>query len=271
MARKLGNINPNEVLRSMVAMDIEEISVMQVLTAGTAINYAIQTEAPFMVIVSSGVIYFKLGTGASSVAGMRWPADVPLKIVKPSARMGHTGITAATVITANAADKTTYDVAAMTFKIDSAAYSKDAEAAVAFGSAWTINTGAAATAFWGAVLIQITAAGVVSDKVVTADQVFATEAEAIDALPAPDADNLAIGYITINVTASDTFTAGTETLAAADAAVVAINFVALSTPADVERFMGAEQLGPIMDSSIGQVVSFDADSADTFIHISEVH
>lgn len=273
MASKLRNINPNEAQRSMVAVDTEALSLMAVLTAATAVTYVVQTEAPFLLMVADKAFYYnEIGGTASISAGMRWPADLPLKIVSPSARTAHTGITSATTIIENSdTDKSDYEVAAMTWKVDGLAYTKVAEDNIAFGTAWTINTGAAATAFWGAVLIQITPAGVVSDKVVTADQVFATQAEAIDALPAADAGNIPIGYITINATSSDTFTANTESLNDGDTAVVAINFIALSTPSEVQRFMGPEQLGPLMDSHVGQVVSLDAPANDTLIYIAEVH
>lgn len=51
---------------------------------------------------------------------------------------------------------------------------------------------------YGVILVQMTSAGVVSTKVSSATQAFSTAAAALAAIPAADANNLAIGYIAIN-------------------------------------------------------------------------
>lgn len=62
---------------------------------------------------------------------------------------------------------------------------------------------------WGAILVQINAAGTVSTKVVSATQAYNTSALAIAALPAADAGNAVLGYITINADSGD-WTANTD-------------------------------------------------------------
>lgn len=76
-------------------------------------------------------------------------------------------------------------------------YAKVATDALEFSAAYTINTGTAIGQYWGAFLVQINAAGAVSTKAVSADQVYATEAAAIAALPAVDAGNVQLGYIAV--------------------------------------------------------------------------
>jgi hypothetical protein len=85
-------------------------------------------------------------------------------------------------------------------------------AGTAFTDADTINTGAAAGSYWGAWLIQIAAGGTITTHSVGADQVYANEAAAIAALPAAEAGNVAIGYVTVNATTDGTWTAGTDDL-----------------------------------------------------------
>jgi hypothetical protein len=100
-----------------------------------------------------------------------------------------------------------------------------------FSAADTINTGAAAGQFWGVWLVQVTDAGVVSTKSPAADQLYATEALAIAALPAADAGKVAIGYITVRSKANIDWVATVDDLTPAsdcddanfyDAAVLAL-------------------------------------------------
>lgn len=81
-----------------------------------------------------------------------------------------------------------------------------------FSSAFTINAAAAAGLFWGAVRVQVTLAGVVSTKVVSADQVFATEAQALASVPASDNGLIDLGTITIQTKTAEAFTANTTDL-----------------------------------------------------------
>lgn len=74
----------------------------------------------------------------------------------------------------------------------------------------TINTGTAAGQFWGIWMIEMTAAGVVTAKVPSADQVHASEAAAIAAIPAVTAGSVKLGYITVETVANLAFTAGTH-------------------------------------------------------------
>jgi len=98
---------------------------------------------------------------------------------------------------------------------DGIQYSKAAEDSISFSSAYTINTGAADGDFWGAFLIQSNSAGTISTKSVSADQVYASEAAAIAALPSADTSNNAIGYITVQANSDTDWVANTDDLTAA--------------------------------------------------------
>ena len=107
---------------------------------------------------------------------------------------------------------------AFQFMIDGVAELKAAvTVGTAFTDADTINTGAASGSYWGAWLVQIAAGGTITTHSVGADQVYADEAAAIAALPAAEAGNLAIGYVTVNakddvdwVAATDDLTDGSD-------------------------------------------------------------
>ncbi len=92
----------------------------------------------------------------------------------------------------------------------------------AFSSAFTINAAGAAGLFWGAVRIQIDSAGVITTKVVSQDQVFATEAEALASVPHSDNGKIGLATITIQMKTGDTFTA--QTTALNDATTNAVNY-----------------------------------------------
>lgn len=126
------------------------------------------------------------------------------------------------------------------YTISGVAYAKVAEDTLTFTAADTINTAAGAGDFWGAWLVQTTAAGVVSTKSVSADQVYASEAEAIAALPAADPLNVALGYITVEANNGASWTANTDDLVAAsdcqavsfvDSTVKAVPAAVVSAPA----------------------------------------
>jgi len=76
-------------------------------------------------------------------------------------------------------------------------FSNAAEDNLVFTAAHTVNTGSATGFFFGAILVQGVEAGTISTKVVSADQVFATAAAAVAALPQADALNVALGHILI--------------------------------------------------------------------------
>jgi len=98
------------------------------------------------------------------------------------------------------------------FRIANAQYSKAATDSLSFSAADTINTGAAVGSFWGIWLVQIDAAGTISTKSPAADQVYVSEAAAIAALPAVDAGNVALGYITVNANDDVAWIANTDDL-----------------------------------------------------------
>ena len=84
-----------------------------------------------------------------------------------------------------------------------------------FSSAFTVNTAAAAGTFWGAVRIQMDVNGVITTKVVSADQTFPTEALAIANAPAANVGQINLGTISINPATGVTYTAGTTALTGA--------------------------------------------------------
>jgi len=98
------------------------------------------------------------------------------------------------------------------FRVGSIQYSKAAATAIAFSSADTINTAAAAGTFWGIWLVQVNAAGTVSTKSPSADQVYTTAALALAALPSADSGKVALGYIRVNSKAGVKWTATTDDL-----------------------------------------------------------
>lgn len=98
------------------------------------------------------------------------------------------------------------------FKLDGVQYSKAAEDPVTFTAANTINVGTAAGFFFGAWLVQVTAAGVLSTKPAggLADQVYTSAALALAALPAADAANVGIATIVIAANEDVSWTANTD-------------------------------------------------------------
>lgn len=74
------------------------------------------------------------------------------------------------------------------------------------GANATINVAAAVGQFWGAARIQIDGAGVLSTKVSAANQSFLVEADAVQALPAADANCTSLGYVTVRTKANVSFT-----------------------------------------------------------------
>lgn len=90
------------------------------------------------------------------------------------------------------------------FTVDGVFKSKAPATAIAFSAAHVITANK-----WGAILVQIAANGTVSTKVAAATQAYASEAEALAALPDADASRTKLGYIMINNNAVD-WTAQTD-------------------------------------------------------------
>ncbi len=85
---------------------------------------------------------------------------------------------------------------------------KDAAAELTFSDAHVVSSTGGNK--WGAILIQVNAAGAVSTVVESADQSFDTRAEAVAALPDAAAENVAIGYIVIQTKDGVSWTANTD-------------------------------------------------------------
>lgn len=137
------------------------------------------------------------------------------------------------------------------YRIGGIQYSKAATTALVFSAADTINTAAGAGQFWGIWLVQINAAGAVSTKSPAADQTYANEAAAIAALPAADAGNVALGYITVQSKEATSWTATTDDLTAASDCAAA-------------NFVDADVLGTSVAVSLTNLTSeFSITAADT--------
>jgi hypothetical protein len=106
------------------------------------------------------------------------------------------------------------------------------------------------------------------------DQVYATDQEALDALPDVDSGNIAIAYLLIQMDASKAFTCNTTEFDSADLTDYA--FTAITAPVAAER-LGKSSVsgrdtgqGPsAQHSRIGAGWSFDAPAANTKIYIAE--
>ena len=93
-----------------------------------------------------------------------------------------------------------------TYVINGVTYTKTATVDLTFTAAHVITAST-----FGVVLVQINAAGTISTKVPAATQAYASAALALAALPAPDAGNVALGYIAIANNTGD-WTANTDDL-----------------------------------------------------------
>jgi len=114
-------------------------------------------------------------------------------------------------------------------------FNKTATDSLTFSAADTINVGTAAGDYYGIWLVQIDAAGTVSTKSPAADQVYASSALAIAALPAVDAGNVALGYIVVQAKTDLSWTANTDDMTAASdcAAVTFVDATVLALPASI--------------------------------------
>lgn len=137
-------------------------------------------------------------------------------------------------ITVSAGDATDFKTTTTAiYRIAGTHYTKAATDTLSFSAADTINTGAGAGTLWGIWLVQINAAGTVSTKPGASDMTYANEAAAIAALPAVDADNIQIGYITVQGLEATEWVANTGNLTVGGGAgnVTARTFYDLPTPA----------------------------------------
>lgn len=96
------------------------------------------------------------------------------------------------------------------YTISGIQYSKTATDNLVFSDAYTVNTASAAGTFYGIFLIQINAAGTVSTLAPSADQVYASSALALAALPSPTAANTPLGYIIVQCNDTDDWVANTD-------------------------------------------------------------
>jgi len=92
------------------------------------------------------------------------------------------------------------------YRVNGAQYTKSAATGLTFTAAHVVTANK-----YGVVLVQVNAAGTVSTKVPGATQAYNTAALALAALPAPDANNVPLGYIAIANNAGD-WTANTDDL-----------------------------------------------------------
>lgn len=214
-------------------------------------------------------IKLTIATGAAvdtniAIAGIV-KGDLINSIVSRTAAPAYTGnhILNATTLSAGS---TTHQIAstAFQFAILGVPEAKGAVAAgTAFSAADTINTGAATGQFWGAWLVQITTGGTISTKSVGADQVYATEAEAIAALPEADTGNVAMGYVTVQSNTDVAWTAGTDDLVA-ESDCADVNFYSAASVADQTATLDASAFAVTSDGNI-QSATVDTTGLDLFI------
>jgi hypothetical protein len=278
---KLGDLNVNSAIRSTSAIDIAETAYREVLAAGTAVAYAQQTEAPYLVLSADKAFYAcPASETASAVNGLYVPANTIVRLAANVQQVGKSGVTSAgPTITMNATTKDKMDYTAFTYVIDGVPYSVDAATGLEFSAANTINTGAAASALWGAWLFQINAAGTISTKPAggLSDQIYATGQEALDALPDVDSGNIAIAYLSLNAGANDDFICNTTEFDHAD--VEDYTFTAIAAPTAAQRGVGGHNwvtarysgVPPYAGrpSRIGAGWSFDAPASNTKIYLAE--
>ena len=96
------------------------------------------------------------------------------------------------------------------YDISGIQYTRQALDSLSFTEAYTVNTAADSTAFWGIFLVQVNAAGTISTLAPSADQVYADSLTAIAALPAAAAGNVRLGYILIENNIGNAWTANTD-------------------------------------------------------------
>jgi hypothetical protein len=270
-AKRHSDVNINIAGLSETALNIEDISNVEVLATGTAVVFAQKTETPFMVL--SGNKDFYMAPNASDVdseTGLFVPTDTMVRVYKNTVlRLAH-GVTATGTGSMNATTKDKFDMTAFAGVIEGVAFSKAAQEDLEFSAADVITAN-----LFGAWLIQSTVAGVVSTKPAGGldPQIFASAAEALDRLPAPDAANIALGYVLIDNGAGD-FTCNTTEFDAAGVdsvtwgAYAANGHVIAAGPLAGTR--GPGPAGERQWSRVGAIWAFDAPANNTIISIAEV-
>lgn len=198
-----GRMRRSEVLRVLRKMQAGDLPNAGILTADIADNAV--TVAKLAAIITSTIN----GLRAYVANGMKAIGTLAISAVPEKFKTTTTAI----------------------YAIAGVFYAKAATDNLVFAAADTINTGAAAGQFWGVWLVQINAAGAISTKSPAADQVYASEALAIAALPAPDAGNVQIGYITVQTKANIDWVANTDDLTAASDCGAANFYDAPAVPA----------------------------------------
>jgi hypothetical protein len=102
-----------------------------------------------------------------------------------------------------------------------------------FTSNDTINTGAAAGQYWGVWRVEVDRNGTFYTNSPAADQVYASEAAAIAALPTVTSGRASVGYITVQSKTDVDWVANTDDLtAASDCADVNFYDTSYNTPGD---------------------------------------
>lgn len=142
------------------------------------------------------------------------------------------------------------------YTISGVAYAYVATDNLTFSAAYTINTAVGAGDFWGVFLIQIDGTGTVSTKAPAADQVYISEAAAIAALPAADAANVAIGYITVEANNGAAWVANTDDMTPASDCQAA-NFYNIA----IKTIPAAVASSPAADLTAANPTGFAADLA----------
>ena len=194
---------------SKVATDNLVFSAAHTVTAGKWGSILLQINAAGA--ISSKVVASPQAYASQLEARNATPAadaaNVPLGILEILADREETDglrAIATLAISATAAKFKTTTVAA--YKIAGVDYTKAATDLLVFSAAHVVT----ATKF-GISLVQINAAGVISTKEPLATQAYADAPTALAALPAPDAGNIELGYITIAAGVAD-FTMNTTAL-----------------------------------------------------------
>jgi len=121
------------------------------------------------------------------------------------------------------------------YRLSGTCYTKAATDTLSFTAADTINTAADTGDFSGVWLVQINAAGTVSTKSPSADQVYASAELAIAALPAVTTANVALGYIVVTANTDTAWTANTDDMTAASdcAAIVYADTTVKTVPSNL--------------------------------------
>lgn len=85
-------LNASESQRSIAGISELVDAKATVATPGTTVDYTVQTEAPFIIMMGDKDFHYDFGSGIAKVAtSFRVPANTPWKIVSPSATQAGEG------------------------------------------------------------------------------------------------------------------------------------------------------------------------------------